>query len=173
MFCLTTYLKFTVRYSLVSLNGLFKMEKDNCKEDLEMAGYAQSNGLGCGPHSRYYLGRNSIGYLNDKAHSLYHGVLSYRPKKRAGLLDPMELIIIGGIAVAIFMWGPKKIPELARALGVAKKEFVNAQKEYSNTPTNESKTSDDLFIQTARSMGINTEGRTSYQIQEEILARAK
>ena len=31
-------------------------------------------------------------------------------------LDPLEWIIIGVIVVVIFLWGPTKIPALARAL---------------------------------------------------------
>ena len=48
--------------------------------------------------------------------------------------DPVELIVIGVIALVIFLWGPKKIPELARSLRLAKKEFEKGQKEEGENP---------------------------------------
>jgi sec-independent protein translocase protein TatA len=43
--------------------------------------------------------------------------------------DPVQWIVIGVVVVVIFLWGPKKIPELAKALGRAKGEFDKGQKE--------------------------------------------
>ena len=31
-------------------------------------------------------------------------------------LDPLELVTIVGIILVFFLWGPKKIPELARGV---------------------------------------------------------
>jgi sec-independent protein translocase protein TatA len=45
-------------------------------------------------------------------------------------LDPLELASIGAILLVFFLWGPQKIPELARAFGAARKEFDNATKEF-------------------------------------------
>ncbi len=39
-----------------------------------------------------------------------------------------EAIIAGIIVVIIFVWGPNKIPEMARSLGRAKREFEDAKK---------------------------------------------
>ncbi|MDA4125906.1 MAG: twin-arginine translocase TatA/TatE family subunit [Thaumarchaeota archaeon] len=100
-------------------------------------------------------------------------------------LDPLELIIIGVIVVVILLWGPKKIPEIARSIGLAKKEFDNAKKEATNIGTSmvtgaaaqssssPVMTSDEQLIETAHRLGIVTEGKTSQQISEEIVARAK
>lgn len=100
-------------------------------------------------------------------------------------LDPLELIIIGVIVVVILLWGPKKIPELARSIGLAKKEFDTAKKEAQNIGTSivtgaaaqssssPATTSDEQLIETAHRLGIVTEGKTSQQISEEIVARAK
>jgi sec-independent protein translocase protein TatA len=93
-------------------------------------------------------------------------------------LDPLELMVIGVIVVVIFMWGPGKIPELARALGRAKKEFDMASKELTdtvNTSVNapRPKTGDELLLDTARQLGIYTEGKTREQISQEIVARSK
>jgi TatA/E family protein of Tat protein translocase len=37
-----------------------------------------------------------------------------------------ELVIVVIILVALFFWGPKKLPELAKSLAEAKKEFRKA-----------------------------------------------
>jgi len=44
------------------------------------------------------------------------------------MLIGYEWLIIGGIVLAIFLFGPSKIPALARALGQAKKEFDDTKK---------------------------------------------
>ena len=97
-------------------------------------------------------------------------------------LDPLEWIIIGVIVVVILLWGPKKIPEFARSIGRARKEFDDAKKEMENpseappssgTGTAQAQSSpDDILLQTARRMGIDTEGKTREQISNEIVARS-
>ncbi len=99
-------------------------------------------------------------------------------------LDPIEWIVIGVIVVVIFMWGPAKIPELAKSLGLAKKQFDEAKKQFDNptqtlvnvasqAPTQQNALSaDDLLIQTARKMGIVTEGKTREQIANEMVSRS-
>ena len=100
-------------------------------------------------------------------------------------LDPLELIVIGVIVVVVLLWGPKKIPELARSLGMARKEFEQAKRVVQNPATalTDSMTqgvigqappsSDELLLQTARRLGINTQGKTKEQISEEIVTRGK
>jgi sec-independent protein translocase protein TatA len=96
-------------------------------------------------------------------------------------LDALEIVIIGVILVVIFLWGPAKIPELARALGRAKKEFDTASKEVNNTFTTVTqpsqqpppKTGDQILMETAQQLGINTEGKTREQISQEIVAKSK
>jgi len=81
--------------------------------------------------------------------------------------------VIGIIAVLI-LWGPKKLPELAKAIGEAKKEFNRASKELTSSPPTETKpSSEDLLIETARKLGISTEGKTREQISQEIVEKAK
>jgi sec-independent protein translocase protein TatA len=88
-------------------------------------------------------------------------------------LDPFELVIIVG-AIAIFLiWGPSKIPELARALGRARREYTKASKE-SEIEQNETKPKmtekpDDELILVAQALGISTEGKTSSQLAKEII----
>jgi len=46
------------------------------------------------------------------------------------LLSGLEWIIVLVIVVAVFIfWGPKKIPEVAKAIAEAKKELEKASKE--------------------------------------------
>ncbi len=96
-------------------------------------------------------------------------------------LDPLEWIIIGVIAVVILLWGPKKIPEFARSIGLARKEFDQARKEAENPSSVPASTglqapqrqvsSDDILIQTAKRLGISTEGKTKEQISDEIVMK--
>jgi len=87
-------------------------------------------------------------------------------------MDPLELVIIGIIIVVIVVMGPKRIPELARALGSAKKEFnAGAQgAPVSSTGSVAGADMDDLMV-AARKLGISTEGKTREQISAEIVRK--
>lgn len=92
-------------------------------------------------------------------------------------MDPLELAIIGIVIVVFIVMGPKKIPELARALGMAKKEFNTAGQMTPVTPATTGMPStsapmgeDDLMI-AARRLGISTEGKTREQISAEIVRK--
>jgi sec-independent protein translocase protein TatA len=82
-----------------------------------------------------------------------------------------EWLIVVGILLVVFLWGPQKLPELARSIGLAKKEFDKAAKEVS-TPTSPgtstAQPATDPLIVAARSLGITTEGKTKEQIAKEI-----
>jgi sec-independent protein translocase protein TatA len=89
-------------------------------------------------------------------------------------MDPIELVIIGVVVVVVVVMGPKRIPELARALGSAKKEF-NAGAASTSGSTTAAVTSDpmggdDLMV-AARKLGISTEGKTREQISAEIVRK--
>jgi sec-independent protein translocase protein TatA len=97
--------------------------------------------------------------------------------------DPLQWIIIGVIVIVIFLWGPQKIPELARGIGRARKEFEAATKEFSNststlvgttsTTTAPVKTSDEVLLDTAQQLGISTVGKTREEISQEIVWKSK
>jgi sec-independent protein translocase protein TatA len=94
------------------------------------------------------------------------------------LTDPLQLIVIGIIVVVIFLWGPQKIPDIARALGRAKKEFDQASKEVGEAVSTPQKpaaelTGDQMLVETARKLGIATEGKTRDQISQEIVSKVK
>lgn len=104
--------------------------------------------------------------------------------------DPIQWIIIGVVVIALFLWGPQKIPDLAKALGQARKEFDQASKEMNAamtmTPspvtapaktyvqsTPAEMTGDQTLIETARKLGITTEGKTREQISQEIVDKVQ
>jgi sec-independent protein translocase protein TatA len=108
--------------------------------------------------------------------------------------DPMQWIVIGVVVIALLMWGPSKIPQLAASIGKARREFDTARKEIENpmnallqtatqTPTVQSPqtqapaaqpqySGDEVLIRTAREMGIPTEGKTREQLSLEMVSRA-
>lgn len=104
------------------------------------------------------------------------------------MLEGWEWIIIGVVAIVIIMWGPAKIPQFARALGQAKGEFSKASKEFNNAalaqenaapvvaaPAAKStiKTKDEILLETAKDLGIPTDGKTKEQLSEEISVKVK
>lgn len=116
--------------------------------------------------------------------------------------DPMQWIVIGVVVIALLLWGPSKIPQLAASLGKARREFDTARKEIENpmnallqTATQPTATQgpqtqaipqptapapvaqvqlsgDDTLVKTAKDLGIVTEGKTREQLASEIVSRA-
>lgn len=90
-----------------------------------------------------------------------------------------EWIIIIALLVIFFIWGPSKIPELARSLGRAKKEFQKAVKEAEEIKEQAASTVDvaelrkdvDELLETARKLGVPTEGRTRDEIYGDVLKK--
>lgn len=92
-----------------------------------------------------------------------------------GLIGGMEWLIVLAIVAILLLWGPSKLPELARALGRAKGEFDKATREYAR-PSSTARgqpSKDDELIETAKKLGISTEGKTKKQISEEIIEKFK
>ena len=96
-----------------------------------------------------------------------------------------EWIVIAGVLIVFFLWGPNKIPDLARAIGRARGEFERASKELTNpleAPVSGSSSApgpapsmtgaDDTLVATAKKLGIVTEGKTRDEISDEILQKA-
>jgi sec-independent protein translocase protein TatA len=92
-------------------------------------------------------------------------------------LDPLELVIIRVIFLVVLLMGPKKIPEIAKALGQARKEFSGGSKEGVAPPTASVSASQpiptqDPLIDTAHQLGISTEGKSRNQITGETVTMA-
>src|SRR5437867_1316014 len=84
--------------------------------------------------------------------------------------DPTQLLVILGVLVVILIWGPSKIPELARAVGRARKEFDDASKGIVQPSSSSTQPIvSDPLVDTAQKLGINTQGKTREQISDEIV----
>ena len=86
----------------------------------------------------------------------------------------LEFAIIGVVIVVFVVLGPKKIPELARALGMAKKEFsagTQSSTEVSGAPASAAHMGEDDLMVAAKRLGIATEGKTREQISAEIVRK--
>ncbi len=99
-------------------------------------------------------------------------------QQTAGLLSGWEWIIILLAVVVILIWGPSKIPELAKGLGRARGEFEKASKELTQGPPPEPEkktdvSSDDMVIVIAKGLGISTEGKSKDKIFQEIIQNIK
>lgn len=88
-------------------------------------------------------------------------------------IGPSELILI--LIAALFLFGPDKIPELARSLGKAIGEFKKAQTQAENEIKNEIKNIDaplnekDIKIHNlAIELGVDVKNKTTEQLVEEI-----
>jgi sec-independent protein translocase protein TatA len=66
-----------------------------------------------------------------------------------GLLQPMHLLVIFGIALLVF--GPKKLPELGKGIGEGIRGFKSAMKEQGEMPANTA------TIDAPRSAGITND----------------
>ena len=91
-----------------------------------------------------------------------------------GLIGLPEMILI--LVVAIFFFGPDKIPELARSLGKATGEFKRAQIETEREikkvgePMDEK---DTKIHNLAIEMGLDVQNKTSEQLVEEIRSKIR
>jgi TatA/E family protein of Tat protein translocase len=106
-------------------------------------------------------------------------------------LGPMEIAFFLGIVLLLF--GPDKIPQIAKSVGKATKEYQRALKEVTDsgdslmsevkggsTGLTETKTSaqepkvvnrEQAIMEQAQLLGISTNGKTIDQIVDEILSR--
>ena len=93
------------------------------------------------------------------------------------MLSGWELIILALAGVALLIWGPSKIPELAKGLGKAKSEFEKASRGITTESTVgnnvRSTPNDDSLLVIAGSLGLKTEGKTKEQILQEIVNNVK
>jgi sec-independent protein translocase protein TatA len=98
-------------------------------------------------------------------------------------LGPLEIAFVLGIVLLLF--GPDKIPQLAKSLGKATREYQKALRgvnesgksvisefnaEATNEEASDSNQSDEQqIIDNAKKLGIQTEGKTQDQLIDEIL----
>jgi len=87
-----------------------------------------------------------------------------------GLQTP-ELVVI--LFIILLLFGGKKLPELARSMGSAVKEYTAATKEpvkYVEEKTKDKDGEDrEAIIEAAKKLGIETEGRSVSEIAQDIV----
>lgn len=95
------------------------------------------------------------------------------PMMSGWFLGPGELLLI--ILIALILFGPKKIPELARAMGEAVREFRRASSQISEGDEGTKvKEEESIRIrELALSLGIEVAGKTNEELLEEIKSRIK
>ncbi len=88
-------------------------------------------------------------------------------------LGATELILLFGAALLLF--GPNKIPELARQLGQATTQYKKGLRDVKGSLMAEAEgvtsplSDEDKLINTAKELGIVTEGKSMSEIAQEIL----
>jgi sec-independent protein translocase protein TatA len=87
-----------------------------------------------------------------------------------GLQTP-ELIVI--LFIILLLFGGRKLPELARSMGSAVREYTQASKEPIKVieEKTKSKEEDDreAILEAARKLGIQTEGRSINEIAQDLV----
>ncbi|MEZ0318692.1 MAG: twin-arginine translocase TatA/TatE family subunit [Pyrobaculum sp.] len=91
------------------------------------------------------------------------------------LLGGQEWIVVLIAIVIILIWGPSKLPSLARGLGEAIHEFRKAasgiEEETRRQKEDTSQKKEDIdqkIIEMAKSLGISAEGKSKDQLLDEI-----
>ena len=83
------------------------------------------------------------------------------------MIGIQELILI--LAILLIVFGPKKLPELARDLGRAVQEFKKASREIVDTASETLKDDDgNTILNIVEKLDINTEGNAIKKILEEV-----
>ena len=103
------------------------------------------------------------------------GTVELWNENNMALGDPFQILLILGVLAVILIWGPQKIPELARSIGRARKEFDDASKGLTNSlsPSQPALSTSDPLTDTAHKLGINTQGKTRQEISDEIVRAAQ
>jgi len=79
------------------------------------------------------------------------------------IIGGYEWLLVVAAVIVILIWGPSKLPALARGVGEALREFRKASSGEAEKEEAERK-----LLETAKSLGISTEGKTKEQLLEEI-----
>ncbi len=91
-------------------------------------------------------------------------------------LGPTEILLL--IVIALILFGPKKLPELAKAAGEAIRIFREESQKITSSAeeapkTTQSSISDEDLRRLAEKLGVKTEGKSREELVEEVLKKAK
>ena len=84
------------------------------------------------------------------------------------LFGGQDWIVILIALVIILIWGPSKLPSLARGMGEAIREFRKAASGVEEETRRQKEEVDQKIIDMAKSLGISTEGKSKDQLLDEI-----
>jgi sec-independent protein translocase protein TatA len=87
------------------------------------------------------------------------------------MIGQFELVAV--LFIVLLLFGGKKLPELARSMGSAVREYTTATKEPAKYVEEKTKTKEDqdreAILEAAKKMGIETEGRSISEIAEDLV----
>jgi sec-independent protein translocase protein TatA len=87
------------------------------------------------------------------------------------MIGQTELIIV--LFIVLLLFGGKKLPELARSMGTAVREYSSATKEPAKYIEEKTKTKEEeereAILEAAKKMGIETEGRSLSEIAQDLV----
>ena len=87
------------------------------------------------------------------------------------MIGQTELIIV--LFLVLLLFGGKKLPELARSMGTAVREYSSATKEPAKYIEEKTKTKEEeereAILEAAKKMGIETEGRSLSEIAQDLV----
>lgn len=88
-------------------------------------------------------------------------------------IGPTEILLL--IIIALILFGPKKLPELAKAAGEAVRIFREESQKMMSTEESKpsSSISDEDLRKLAEKLGVSTEGKIREQLAEEVIKKAK
>ena len=78
-----------------------------------------------------------------------------------------ELIVI--LFIVLLLFGGRKLPELARSLGIAVQEFTKASKQPVSSIEKKENEEKEAILNAAKKLGINVEGKDINEIAKEIV----
>ena len=87
-------------------------------------------------------------------------------------MDPVALASIAVILLVFFLWGPQKIPELARMVAQARREFDNATKEFQKASASIQNGTSPFFAPSASSAAPAAAAAALPQASQQAPARA-
>jgi TatA/E family protein of Tat protein translocase len=91
------------------------------------------------------------------------------PLLSLGTVGAGEILVI--VLLVLLLFGAHKIPELARALGRAQREFQRARDEVVREVESSESSEDQRVRRAAKDLGIAVEGRTTDQLKAAIAER--
>ena len=90
------------------------------------------------------------------------------------MLGTQEIVLV--LAILLLVFGPTKLPKIARELGKAWQEFNKASSTALETISSAEKTvtnaAQEPLLDIAKKLNLDTDGKTEKQLGDEILAKA-